>query len=83
MEKPNTAPYDRTRIVSGIKTAALIVILGAVAVAADHAFFIAPYSRMPAEAAPPVAVAAPVEGYALPDNLRPTAADVGPAPPSF
>ena len=79
METRNTDPYERQRFASGVKTAAVIVILGAVALMADHTFFVAPHARTSAaleasSMAAPVSV--PVDGFAVPDNLRPTAGDV-------
>lgn len=85
MQTPNANPRDPARYLAGIKTAALIVIIGAVAVAADQAFFVGPNSRAP-EASPPPAVVSSVQidGFALPDHLRqPTAADAQPAAPTF
>lgn len=85
METRNIIPSERGRAANGIKAAALVVILGAVALMADHAFFIAPHARAAAEA--PAAAAAPAsvatDGFALPDNLRPNQGDVAPPPATF
>jgi len=86
METRNTDSFERQRFASGMKTAGLIVILGAVALAADHAFFVAPHSRAPAAETSPVAEApasVSVDGFALPSHLRPTAGDVAPPAASF
>ena len=46
MDPNSTDPYEKRRALpSGVKTAAFVVILGAVALMADHAFFIAPHRR--------------------------------------
>ena len=72
-------------MLSGVKTAAFVVILGAVALMADHAFFIAP-QKAPATLAP-AAVSAPTrsasEGFAVPDHLRGNASDVAPPDATF
>ena len=62
--------------VTGIKT--LIVILGAIAAVADHAYFIAPFaSEQHANDATPAAVAPPSsDAFAVPENLRTNARDV-------
>ena len=84
MDSPNNDPYERARFASGIKTAAIVVILGVVAVVADHAFYVAPRAASPTAVS---AAAAPAklssDGFALPDSLRPHAGDVAPPPPSF
>jgi hypothetical protein len=86
MESRTPDPFEPRRFASGVKTASVIVILGAVALMADHAFFVTPHVRTPAALAAPAATStAPVavNGFALPDNLRPTAADAASAPASF
>jgi hypothetical protein len=83
MDANRTDPYEE-RFLSGVKTAAFVIILGAVALMADHAFFIAP-QKAPATLAPAATVAPVIagEGFALTDALRPTEADREPPPPSF
>jgi hypothetical protein len=84
MEPRTSDPYERQRAANGVKTAAIVVILGAIALMADHTFFIAPHSRAPDATAAPVAAAPASTPIALPENLRhPTSADVEPPPPSF
>jgi hypothetical protein len=63
---------------TGIKTVALIVILGAIAAVADHAFFIAPYgSEQHANDATPAAMApSSPDAFAVPEHLRANARDV-------
>ena len=63
---------------AGIKTAALIVILGAIAAVADHAFFVAPYESVKrANDSPPAAAATPTSSaFAVPEHLRTNAGDV-------
>ncbi len=75
--------FEATRVARGIKTAAFVLILGSVALMADQMFFVAP--RAPPAAAPVPVASAPVagDGFALPDNLRPTAADAVASAPTF
>ena len=42
MDPNRTDPHEKERFLSGVKTAAFVVILGAVALMADHTFFVAP-----------------------------------------
>lgn len=76
--------FERSGISRGIKTAAFVLVLTAAALAADHMFFAAPSTK---PAASPMAVQAATvttatpDGFALPENLKPTAADaIEPAP---
>lgn len=48
MERNNPPSSEGFGFASGLKTAAVILILGSVAVVLDHAFFIAPYRTAPA-----------------------------------
>jgi hypothetical protein len=48
MESNNPLSREGFGFASGLKTAAVILILGTVAVVMDHAFFIAPYRAAPA-----------------------------------
>jgi len=86
MDVPEKDRYANERNAAGIRTAAIVIILGAVAVMADHAFFVAPRGSAPTSDNAPVA-AAPArlssDGFTLPDNLRPNAGDVQPLPASF
>lgn len=63
---------------TGVKTAALIVILGVVAAVADHAFFIAPQASVQRvnEATPAAMAPSPSGAFAVPEHLRPNAGDV-------
>ena len=47
MERNHPASSEGFGFASGLKTAAVILILGTVAVVTDHVFFIAPYSTPP------------------------------------
>jgi hypothetical protein len=77
----NRNPY--TPFLTGVKAAALIVVIGFVAVAADHAFTGSAPQRS-ALIAPPAQVSSmPDEGFAHGDLPRPTEADREPVPPSF
>jgi hypothetical protein len=64
--------------VTGIKTVALIVILGAVAAVADHTFFIAPFAseQHANEAAPATVAPSSSDAFVVPENLRTNARDV-------
>ena len=57
---------------------ALIVILGAIAAVADHAFFIAPHgsAHHVSDAAPAVTAPPPSGAFAVPENLRTNAGEV-------
>jgi hypothetical protein len=48
MERNNPQSSEGFGVASGLKTAAVIFILGTVAIVMDHAFFIAPYRAAPA-----------------------------------
>jgi hypothetical protein len=78
--------FERSGITRGIKTALFVLVLTAGAVAADHMFFVAPSTK---PAASPMAVQAATvntatpDGFALPENLKPTAADAIEQPPTF
>jgi len=76
--------FERCGIARGIKTAAFVLVLTAGALAADHVFFVAP-SAKPAVTAVQAATVAPAatDGFTLPDNLRPTAADAVAEAPTF
>jgi hypothetical protein len=76
--------FERSCLGKGLKVTALVMILAAAALATDHVVFFG--SSTPAAAAAPASaapVAASLEGFALPDNLRPTQADVVENAPTF
>ena len=75
--------FERSLAGRGIKTVALVLILGSVALMADHAFFFAPPARTAAEPVRAVESRIATDGFALPDNLHPTAADVTAPAPTF
>ena len=75
--------FERTRMARGIKAAAFVLILGSVALAADHMFFVTPGPRTETAPVPAAATAPVIDGFALPDHLRPTAADAAALPPTF
>jgi hypothetical protein len=87
MEPRRIDLYKRSRrFQSGLKTAVFIIVLGLVAVLADRAYFVSPHAHASMATMPPAAelpVSVQSEGFALPENLHPTAADVQPPPPSF
>lgn len=77
---------ENSGFASGVKTAVFVVVLGTIAAVADHAFFVAPHAatRPVIVDAQPAAVAnASTDGYALPPEMHPTAADVPTPPPTF
>ena len=78
MDNDSPMRNENNTFVAGIKTAALIVILGAIAAVADHAFFVAPHESVQrANDAPPAAAATPTSGaFAVPEHLRTNAGDV-------
>ena len=63
---------------TGIKTVALIVILGAIAAVADHTFFIAPFAseQHVSDAAPAAMAPSSSDAFVVPENLRTNARDV-------
>ena len=67
---------EGSSLVTGVKTVALIVILGAIAAVADHAFFIAPHGsgHYGNDAAP--AVTSPSSAFVVPEQLRANAGEV-------
>ncbi len=69
---------EGSSLATGVKTVALIVILGAIAAVADHAFFIAPRgSAHPVSDAAPAVTAPPASSaFAVPENLRTNAGEV-------
>ena len=73
------------RFTAGMKTATLVVVLGSVAVLADHAFFIAPHAQAPVVSEHVAALPAslPGSGFTLAESLHPTQADVEPPPSTF
>ena len=77
--------FERSRIGRGLKTAAFVLVLAAGAVTADHVFFMAPSAQPTASPIAQAATVLPVagEGFALPDHLRPTAADAVAEAPTF
>jgi len=86
MDIPEKDRFANERHAAGIRTAAIVIILGAVAVMADHAFFIAPRGSAPVivgAAASAVPATPTNQGITLPDVLHPTEADVQPPPASF
>lgn len=68
---------------SGVRTAVVVVVLGTLAVVADHAYFVAPQPVAHAFAAEAPAPAGLLPGDTLPPELHPTAADVTPPAPTF
>jgi hypothetical protein len=78
MSNSSSRHNEGSSFLTGIKTAALIVILGAVAVVADHAFFIAPYESVQHvnDAAPATVAPSASDAFVVPENLRTNARDV-------
>jgi hypothetical protein len=84
MDASKVVPFEKTRISTGVKAIVVAIAMTAVALAADHAYFVAPRAQA-SVAATQSQAPAPVQGdgFALPDSLKPTTADVGAPPPSF
>ncbi|MFO1303317.1 MAG: hypothetical protein U1F54_06265 [Burkholderiales bacterium] len=78
-----TESFERTTTGHGLKTVALVLILGSMAVMADHAFFVAPHAQPKAEPVRMSQASVAIDGFALPANLHPTAADVDATTPTF
>jgi len=78
MSNDGSMRHERSSFLTGIKTVALIVILGAIAAVADHAFFIAPYAseQHATDAAPAAMAPAPSATFVVPEHLRTNARDV-------
>ena len=78
MSNDGSTPHGGSCFLTGIKTVVLIVILGAIAAVADHAFFIAPYDSVQhVNDASPAAIAPSVsDAFVVPDHLRTNARDV-------
>jgi len=80
------ADFEHSGIGRGIKVAALVLILTAAALTTDHKFFAgptAPAAASPVTATVATAGTAALDGFALPESLRPTAADVTTGTPTF
>jgi hypothetical protein len=78
MSNDGSTHHEGSSLPTGIKTVALIVILGAIAAVADHAYFIAPYDSVQHvnDAAPAATAPSVSDAFAVPDNLRTNAGDV-------
>ena len=78
MSNDHSKHKDGNGFVTGIKTVALIVILGAIAAVADHAFFIAPHASVQhVSDVPPAAMAPTSSGaFTVPGSLRTNVRDV-------
>jgi hypothetical protein len=78
MSNDSSMHNEGSSFLTGIKTVALIVILGAIAAVADHAFFVAPYEteQHATDAAPAAMAPASPDAFAVPENLRTNARDV-------
>ena len=78
--------FERSGIGKGIKIAGVLLVLAASALTADHLFFGAPRAH-PAATVVAVKAEAPAtaapDGFALPENLRPTATDAADTAPTF
>ena len=75
----NSSTHNEGSIfLTGIKTVALVVILGVIAAVADHAFFIAPYDSVQHanDAAPAAMAPSPSDTFVVPEHLRTNAREV-------
>jgi len=82
--------FERTGVARGMKIAAFVLVLTAAALVTDHMGIVAHgASHAVAQTAPGKADVAPTEsmgamqGFALPESLRPTQADVHEGAPTF
>jgi hypothetical protein len=78
MSNDGSTHDEGSSLPAGIKTAALIVILGAIAAVADHAYFIAPYDSVQHvnDAAPAAMAPSSSDAFVVPDYLRTNAGEV-------
>jgi len=78
MSNNSSTHNEGSTFLTGIKTVALIVILGVIAAVADHAFFIAPYdsAQRVNDAAPATMAPSPSDTFVVPEHLRTNARDV-------
>ena len=79
--------FERSGVGKGIKIAAFVLILTAAALVTDHMGIVENGTRQAvAQTKPvgaPVATTAAIDGFALPEHLKPTTADAGDPAPSF
>ena len=86
MSSPNVVPFEKTRFSTGLKAIIVVIALTGVALVADHAYFVAPHAQAHAAVAATrseLPVSVQVDGFLLPEIMRPTAADVTAAAPTF
>jgi len=79
MDSPNVVPFEKTRFSASVRAIVVVVALTGIALAADHAYFVAPHAQARTAAAATqseMPLSAQVDGFALPESLKPTAADV-------
>ena len=78
MSNDSSTHREGGTLLTGIKTVALIVILGVIAAVADHAFFIAPYdsAQHVNDAAPAAMSPPPSDTFVVPEHLRTNAREV-------
>jgi len=86
MSTPNVVKLDKPRLSTGVRAITVVICLTVIALVADHAYFVAPHHAQASSnivAAHELPVSVQVDGFALPESLRPTAGDVTPPPASF
>jgi len=85
MSTPNVVPFEKPRLSTAVRAIAVVICLTVIALVADHAYFVAPHAQASSTvvAAHELPVTVQVDGFALPESLRPTAGDVTPPPASF
>jgi hypothetical protein len=78
MSNNSSTHNEGSTFVTGIKTVALIVILGVIAAVVDHAFFIAPYDSVQhvTDAVPAPVAPSSSDTFAVPEHLRTNAREV-------
>ena len=77
--------FERSGVGLGMKIAALVLMLTAAALATENVVFVAPSTTATAApvARPATVTPGALDGFALPESLKPTAGDVSPAAPTF
>ena len=85
MSTPNVVPFEKPRLSTAVRAITVVICLTVIALVADHAYFVAPHAQASSNvvAAHELPVTVQVDGFALPESLRPTAGDVTPPPASF
>ena len=79
MDARNVVPFEKTRFSAGVRAIVVVIALTGIALVADHAYFVAPHAQARTAIAAKqfeMPVSVQIDGFLLPENLKPTAADV-------